>query len=42
MLLCSKMGWDWEQYRRQPQWFVTGLFSMYQNEAEELARKAKS
>lgn len=35
------MKWDWQTYRAQPQWFVTMLLSMLQNEAEETNRKAK-
>lgn len=36
------MGWTWEEYRAQPQWFVTMLLSMLQNEAQETNRRAKA
>jgi hypothetical protein len=36
------MGWDWFQYRQQPQWFITNLMFMLQNEAEEAKRRAKA
>jgi hypothetical protein len=38
-LLCREMKWDSETYRRQPQWFITMLLSMLQNEAEQAKRQ---
>lgn len=41
VLISREMGWSWQEYREQPQWFIAMLLSMLQNEAEELKRKAK-
>ena len=40
-LLCREMKWDWHTYRSQPQWFITSLLTMLQNEAEEAKTKGK-
>jgi hypothetical protein len=34
------MGWSWQEYRAQPQWFIMNLFEMLQNETKEMKRKA--
>jgi hypothetical protein len=36
------MKWTWEEYRAQPQWFVSNLLLMLQAETEEANRKAKA
>lgn len=36
------MHWDWEQYLRQPQWFISSLSAMFNEEAEDAKRKSKS
>jgi hypothetical protein len=41
VIVCREMSWSWHEYREQPQWFITMLLSMLQNEAEETKRKAK-
>jgi hypothetical protein len=40
-LICREMKWDWHTYRQQPQWFVSMILSMLQNEAEENERRKK-
>jgi hypothetical protein len=40
-LLAREMGWTWQEYRAQPQWFVISLLTMMQNEAEEAKRRSK-
>jgi hypothetical protein len=40
-LLIDREKWTWQQYEEQPQWLVTMLLSMLQNEAEEAKRRAK-
>jgi hypothetical protein len=35
------MKWSWQEYRAQPQWFVSALLIMLQEEAEEAKRKSK-
>jgi hypothetical protein len=40
-LICKEMGWTYQEYCDSPQWFVTIVLSMFQNEAEEVNRKAK-
>jgi hypothetical protein len=40
-VLCREMKWTWQEYREQPQWFVTMILSMLQNEAEEIKSKQK-
>ena len=42
VLLCDREHWTWQQYREQPQWFITSLLTMMQNEAEEMNRKNKA
>jgi len=39
--LCARMhkGMDW--YRRQPQWFITALSALLNEEAEDAKRKSK-
>jgi hypothetical protein len=41
-LLIDREKWTWQEYEMQPQWLITMLLSMVQNEAEEMKRKAKS
>jgi hypothetical protein len=36
------MKWTWADYRDQPQWFVTNILLMLQEESEEAKRKAKA
>jgi len=40
-VICREMSWTWQEYRDQPQWFITMLLSMLQNEAEEAKRRSK-
>jgi len=40
-ILAREMGWTWQEYCDQPQWFVTMLLSMLQNEAEETKHESK-
>jgi hypothetical protein len=40
-ILIDREKWTWQEYCAQPQWLVAMLFSMIQNEAEEMNRKAK-
>jgi hypothetical protein len=40
-ILCREMKWSWEVYCSQPQWFITMLLSMLQNEAEQAERRNK-
>jgi hypothetical protein len=41
VLLCDREKWTWQQYREQPQWFITSLLTMIQNEAEQANRRSK-
>jgi len=34
-VLCEKMGWDYQTYLAQPQWFLDLLFSKYEIDAKE-------
>ena len=36
------MHWDWETYLKQPQWFVTNLSVMFNEEAEEQSFKMRA
>ena len=40
-LLCREMKWTYEEYANQPTWFISTLFSMLRQEAEELNRRNK-
>ena len=40
--LCARMRKGMVWYRRQPQWFLTALSAMFNEEAEDAKRKAKS
>ncbi|HLY40483.1 MAG TPA: hypothetical protein VKR52_04675 [Terracidiphilus sp.] len=40
-MLAREMGWTWEEYRAQPQWFVMNHLFMLQSEAEEANRRSK-
>jgi hypothetical protein len=41
-LLIDREKWTWQEYENQPQWLISMLLLMVQNEAEELNRKSKS
>lgn len=42
VVLAREMKWTWDEYLRQPQWFVSNLLMMLQAEAEEAKRRAKA
>jgi hypothetical protein len=40
-LLMRELKWTWLEYCEQPQWLITMLHSLLQNEAEAMNRKTK-
>jgi hypothetical protein len=42
VLLCDRHHWTLDEYRRQPQWFITSLLSLMQNETEAANNRNKA
>ena len=40
-LICREMGWTWEEYERQPSWFVKIISEMIRAESEQTEKNAK-
>ena len=38
-VLCEKMGWDYQTYLSQPQWFLDLLFGKLEVDAKESQTK---
>jgi len=32
-IICREMGWTWEEYQKQPAWFIDNLLLMFNAEA---------
>jgi cytochrome bd-type quinol oxidase subunit 1 len=38
-IICREFGWTWQEYEKQPSWFIDIILKMMQAENEAMKRK---